>query len=271
MFTALLQPYLAREYPCTCEEFRSTIQKEKRIIDVLEPVMNQHRLIVDPQVIRDDLETTKGLPAEQALAYRLIYQMTRICRIRGSLRHDDRLDATRLSRKLVHGPDEARPGQTGDSQKRRGTQSRARSILQPRQALQPRQNMPRRSFRPPSPAEKKKEKQEIAADSHSLSAIAEKVSWGRVSLKTCVPCFSSTQSQSVKTSRGSSMCMLKKPQQVKAKLQPIRAPCMCMLKGTGKSCHCLNFPETAATSRMCMLKGAGGNHRQESPSTPLQN
>ena len=55
--------------------------------------MNQHRLIVDPQVIRDDLETTRGLPAEQALAYRLIYQMTRICRIRGSLRHDDRLDA----------------------------------------------------------------------------------------------------------------------------------------------------------------------------------
>ena len=93
MFTALLQPYLAREYPCTCEEFRSTIQKEKRIIDVLEPVMNQHRLIVDPQVIKDDLDTTKGLPAEQALAYRLIYQMTRICRIRGSLRHDDRLDA----------------------------------------------------------------------------------------------------------------------------------------------------------------------------------
>ena len=93
MFQALLQPYLAKIYPCTCEEFRSTVQKEKRIIDTLEPVMNQHRLIIDPQVIRDDLETTQGLPADVALSYRLIYQMTRVCRIKGSLRHDDRLDA----------------------------------------------------------------------------------------------------------------------------------------------------------------------------------
>ena len=93
MFQALLQPYLAKIYPCTCEEYRSTVQKEKRIIDTLEPVMNQHRLIIDPKVIKDDLETTQGLPAEVALSYRLIYQMTRICKIRGSLRHDDRLDA----------------------------------------------------------------------------------------------------------------------------------------------------------------------------------
>lgn len=93
MFTALLSPYLAKDYPCTCEEYKSTVQKEKRIIDVLEPVMSQHRLIIDPQVIKDDLETTQGLPAELALSYRLIYQLTRICKIRGSLRHDDRLDA----------------------------------------------------------------------------------------------------------------------------------------------------------------------------------
>ena len=93
MFTALLSPYLAKDYPCTCEEYKSTVQKEKRIIDVLEPVISQHRLIIDPQVIKDDLETTQGLPAELALSYRLIYQLTRICKIRGSLRHDDRLDA----------------------------------------------------------------------------------------------------------------------------------------------------------------------------------
>jgi hypothetical protein len=93
MFTALLQPYLVKIYPCTCEEYRSTTQKERRIIDTLEPVMNQHRLVIDPQCVRDDVETTKGLSPEDALSYRLFYQMTRISKMKGSLRHDDRLDA----------------------------------------------------------------------------------------------------------------------------------------------------------------------------------
>ncbi|MDO5562449.1 MAG: phage terminase large subunit, partial [Synergistaceae bacterium] len=93
MFQALLQPYLAKHYPCTCEEFRSTTQKEKRIIDTLEPVIEQHRLIIDPQTVKDDLDTTQGLPPEDALSYRLFYQMTRISRLKGSLRHDDRIDA----------------------------------------------------------------------------------------------------------------------------------------------------------------------------------
>lgn len=93
MFTALLTPYLVKEYPCTCEEYNSTVQKEKRIVDTLEPVMNQHRLIIDPQVVKDDIETTRALSAEEALSYRLFYQMTRISRMKGSLRHDDRLDA----------------------------------------------------------------------------------------------------------------------------------------------------------------------------------
>jgi hypothetical protein len=46
MFTKLLTPFLTRIYPCTTEEVKHSIQKEKRIIDTLEPVMNQHRLVV---------------------------------------------------------------------------------------------------------------------------------------------------------------------------------------------------------------------------------
>ncbi len=97
MFTQLLTPYLRETWPCTTEEVRHSTQKEKRIIDTLEPVMNQHRLVVQPSVVRADYESTKGLPPEKQLSYMLFHQLTRITRDRGSLRHDDRLDALSMA------------------------------------------------------------------------------------------------------------------------------------------------------------------------------
>ena len=92
MFQALLEPHLKKIYPVGIEEVRHQTQKEKRIIDVLEPVMNQHRLIVDTQVVHQDFQSTQHLPPEAALSFQLFYQMTRITKDRGALRHDDRLD-----------------------------------------------------------------------------------------------------------------------------------------------------------------------------------
>lgn len=92
MFTELLKPYLTKTYPCNIEEVRNSIQKEKRIIDTLEPVMNQHRLIVDKKVIEEDAKVLHS-DREESCHYMLFYQMTRITRDRGCLRHDDRLDA----------------------------------------------------------------------------------------------------------------------------------------------------------------------------------
>lgn len=97
MFTQLLTPYLREAWPCTTEEVRHSTQKEKRIIDTLEPVLNQHRLVVQPAVIRADYESTRGLPAEKQLAYMLFYQLTRVTKDRNSLRHDDRLDALAMA------------------------------------------------------------------------------------------------------------------------------------------------------------------------------
>lgn len=97
MFSQLLKPYLKRIYPCTVEEVKHSIQKEKRIIDTLEPVMNQHRLIVDPKVIDDDFRSTSDIPTEKANHYRLFHQMTRITNQRGALVHDDRLDALAIA------------------------------------------------------------------------------------------------------------------------------------------------------------------------------
>lgn len=86
MFTAMLKPVLARIYPCNVEEIRHQGQKERRIIDVLEPVMNQHKLVVDASLLRNDQKSDK-------VVYQLFHQMTRITRDRNALRHDDRLEA----------------------------------------------------------------------------------------------------------------------------------------------------------------------------------
>lgn len=91
MFTQLLKPVLGRIYPCTVEEVRHSTQKEARIIDTLEPVMSQHRLIVDQRVIDKDFDTAKDVK------YSLFYQMTRITRDRGAITHDDRLDALAIA------------------------------------------------------------------------------------------------------------------------------------------------------------------------------
>ena len=85
------QPVLASIWPtsdpkdpqgtagCTVEEaVWSRAQKEVRIIETLEPVMNLHKLVVDERVAQDPI---------------LMYQLTHITKERGSLTHDDRVDA----------------------------------------------------------------------------------------------------------------------------------------------------------------------------------
>lgn len=97
MFTQLIQPYFTEEsgYPCTIEEVRSIKQKELRIIDTVEPLMNQHRIIVDRKVIEQDYQSAQELSGslESGFAYSLFYQLTHITKDRGSLIHDDRADA----------------------------------------------------------------------------------------------------------------------------------------------------------------------------------
>ncbi len=85
-------PILIRTHPCAVKEVKNTNQKEARIIDTLEPVMMRHKLIVHKQVIIDDYAIYEGNPS-----YSLFYQMTRLSRERGSLGHDDRIDAVTMA------------------------------------------------------------------------------------------------------------------------------------------------------------------------------
>ena len=89
MATQLLKPVMSRIHPCEIEEVRHSIQKEKRIIDTLEPIMNTHRLVIDEDLIRKDFQ----LPPD----HQLFRQMTRVTRDKGALRHDDQLDALAIA------------------------------------------------------------------------------------------------------------------------------------------------------------------------------
>lgn len=88
MWIAAFLPILAKVWPdrrdhgegaCTVVEGEwAKTQKEVRIIEILEPVLNTHRLVVDESLARDET---------------LMYQLTRITKDRNCLEHDDRLDA----------------------------------------------------------------------------------------------------------------------------------------------------------------------------------
>lgn len=97
MFTKLLTPFLTRTYPVTTEEVKHSKQKELRIIDVLEPVLTQHRLVVDHKLIKEDAENYNQYADDHAHRYQLFYQMTRITKERGALAKDDRLDALAMA------------------------------------------------------------------------------------------------------------------------------------------------------------------------------
>jgi len=78
MFCQLLRPIVAEMCgQVAIEDYRVTGAKEARIVNALEPVTTQHRLVFDTKAIKDK-ETQ--------------YQITRLTPSRGSLSHDDRVD-----------------------------------------------------------------------------------------------------------------------------------------------------------------------------------
>lgn len=97
LFTAIFQPIVGRIHPCSIEEVRHHTQKEQRMADTLEPVMNRHRLVIDPSIIEKDYKSIQRYDSEVRRSKSLIYQMSRLTRDKGCLRHDDRLDALAMA------------------------------------------------------------------------------------------------------------------------------------------------------------------------------
>lgn len=94
MFTKLLISASQTIYKCSIIDSEwSRAQKEARIIDVLEPVMNQHRVVIDKSVVWYDYKSTEGYIPEEQNRYRAFYQMSRLTKDRGALVTDDRIEA----------------------------------------------------------------------------------------------------------------------------------------------------------------------------------
>ena len=93
-----MKPFLAKQYPCTIELVRQTTNKHRRILDTLEPLISQHRLVVDLAVVKDDYEMTNSLYSpETALRYQLMYQLSRLQKGGNTLLQDDRIDALQMA------------------------------------------------------------------------------------------------------------------------------------------------------------------------------
>lgn len=81
-----IQPYIRALSPETgIVERRATGQKEIRIIRSLEPLLNQHRIIIDKDTLEKD--------SQSPIKYTFTYQFSHITEERNCLPHDDRLDA----------------------------------------------------------------------------------------------------------------------------------------------------------------------------------
>ena len=91
MWTSLFTPILSKIYPCTITPIKNHTQKEVRIIDTIEPLSSNHKLILSRELVERDIG--EGLKDPTLLVYSLLYQFTHITRDRGSLIHDDKLDA----------------------------------------------------------------------------------------------------------------------------------------------------------------------------------
>ena len=85
MFAALMKPILSRIYPCMIESRNVSKQKELRIIDTLEPVLNAHRLVIDRQILVNDATVEQQ--------HSLVYQLSRMTKDKNAVAHDDLIDA----------------------------------------------------------------------------------------------------------------------------------------------------------------------------------
>lgn len=101
-FTKVLMPYLVKAgwvgrdgqglSGGIRETFEST-NKEKRIIDTLEPIMGRGSLVICESIVQADWPSTERHPLDKRQSFCLMYQLAKISRDPGSLLHDDRLDA----------------------------------------------------------------------------------------------------------------------------------------------------------------------------------
>jgi len=91
MFTELAKSSFKKIYHVTIKDFKVSGKKETRIISILEPMLNAHKIVTSPECIINDYNNVP-MESSNPEQYSLFYQMARINGNKGSIKHDDRLD-----------------------------------------------------------------------------------------------------------------------------------------------------------------------------------
>ena len=93
-FEQMLRPILSQHnVDATVDDDHASGQKELRIAQTIEPILNRHKLIINELLLEDEIPSTAGYPVATRQSYQLMYQMAKLTLDRKSLTHDDRLDA----------------------------------------------------------------------------------------------------------------------------------------------------------------------------------
>lgn len=107
MFADLLRPYVKQAWEKANQsrpkdehgvtkiesERASKVQKELRILEVLEPIFHAHRLVVNTALWVEDAEQIKRRKGTELRdRYSFMYQLTRLTREKDCLTHDDRIE-----------------------------------------------------------------------------------------------------------------------------------------------------------------------------------
>lgn len=92
-FKEVFSPVLYGKHRCGLEDHVVSGQKEKRIIEILGPVIGRGSLIILPSAIESDDHYCQAYEAKDKKIYSLFFQMNHITESKKALVHDDRLDA----------------------------------------------------------------------------------------------------------------------------------------------------------------------------------
>lgn len=93
-FREVFLPILKKHHPdCSIEDDLVHGQKEKRIQATLEPIIGRGSLVVNEDIVEQDWAMASRYGATRALTYSFFFQLCKLTPERGSLQHDDRLDA----------------------------------------------------------------------------------------------------------------------------------------------------------------------------------
>ncbi len=91
---AVIGPFFsAAEYPVVLEPYTVHGQKEKRIIDTIEPVLSSHRMVVHENVVQEDFRSVERYSESRRMQFSGFHQLSHITVEKDCLGHDDRVDA----------------------------------------------------------------------------------------------------------------------------------------------------------------------------------